>query len=164
VFFRSATGDDQADGSLFLDIRITRSGRKFARRKHATSYSAFFEALSSNLKGEDRLATVASIDLVFRPMVRWRLPLMADPPKVVEEKLGLGSVALQGVDLSFEDSPAGLLNASLSNDENQQKVTLFFATPIARDKLEEVFSIALEKAEGLSALFVNAEEREPQPA
>lgn len=163
VFFRSAGGERDEDPSLFLDIRITRSARKLGGRKDATAYEEFFRALRATLTGDEPLETVVSLDLVFTGAVRWRVPLMADPPKVVEEKLGLGSVALKGVDLSFEDSPAGLISASLSTAEAQQTVTLFFSSSLSPNDLPDLFSNALHKAEELSALFVTGEDREAAP-
>jgi hypothetical protein len=136
-------------------------------RKPPLSHEEFFRKLLDAAPKVTEVTSLAKVDLYYKvPPARWRVPLIASPPKFGELESELGGITLAGLTLRFEKSPVGLTEVSLetspTGDEDQVSLSYFLSVP--RAEIDKVYDQVLEKAERFSSLFVDAGSMEPNEA
>ena len=136
-------------------------------REGIISHEEFLKKVLEAAPKVTEVKTLARVDLYYKvPPTRWRVPLIANPPKFGELESELGGITLAGLTLRFEKSPVGLsevaLEASPSGDEDRVSLSYFLSLP--RAEIDKVYDQVLEKAEHFSSLFVDAGSAKPNEA
>lgn len=147
----------------FHSIRI-RTYRFGADEPAALPHETFFKALAAAAPNVAEFSALAIVDLFYRvPPARWRIPLIANPPRFGELESDLGEIRLAGLTLRFDKSPVGLTDVSLEASPvgDEDRVSLTYGVTLARSDIEKVYDETLKKAERFSSLFVDAGAGEP---
>jgi hypothetical protein len=127
--------------------------------KSVRSHEEFFTTLFNAAPKVTEVTTLARVDLYYKvPPARWRVPLIANPPKFGELESELGGITLAGLTLRFDKSPVGLSEVSLetSPSGDEDKVSLSYFLSLPRTQIDKIYDQVLEKAEHFSTLFVDA--------
>ncbi len=135
--------------------------------KGARSHEEFFRKLFDAAPKVTDVTTLARVDLYYKvPPTRWRVPLIANPPKFGELESELGGITLAGLTLRFDKSPVGLSEVSLetSPSGDEDKVSLSYFLSLPRTEIDKIYDQVLEKAEHFSSLFVDAGSTKPTKA
>jgi hypothetical protein len=155
-----ASPDTGASPSWIFRIDTSRIVGPPPSRFEQLTHEAFFSALRQSMPGDVDLFLVADVDLEFpSPPAEWRLPILANPPKLSGVEGELGAITLSGITMDFTGSTLGLSRAKLVRSFETPKLDVSLTYPIrlSSSVLTELYEQVLEKAERFSALFVNAQ-------
>lgn len=156
-------GKKQASRIMSVTIRTYRTG---SEEESSFSHDAFFKALLDAAPKTKEFRVLSFVDLNYKvPPARWRIPLIANPPKFGDLESELGAITLAGLTLRFEKSPVGLhevsLEGSLSGDEDM--ISLTYDSAATRKDMGEIYQEILKKAERFASLFVDVSTAKPTP-
>jgi hypothetical protein len=140
VYIESVEGDEgrQRRREPFTSVTVRTYRHAIAatgeETKGAQTHEAFFKKVFDAAPKVMEVTTLAKVDMYYKvPPARWRVPLIASPPKFGELESELGGITLAGLTLRFDKSPVGLsevsLEASPSGDEDKVSLSYFLSLP-----------------------------------
>lgn len=140
---------------FFIDIRTVRGGDSTPSEK-SVRYGDFLRAMASACPDRLHITYITFVGLAFPRPAKWRLGLLTDPPDLGEAGSALGRMTLTGMRMSFEQSPVGLVEASLDPGPpgEDHRVSLLFTQTIPLNEIMGMYVKSLRQAEKLASVFI----------
>jgi hypothetical protein len=154
------SGDDSGESSqqfYSFELLTVRTPVELHEADTSIRHSDFLQRLAA-ATSSDEVLIGTTVDLYYDTAeVRWRVSLLTESQKFAEFDEDLGTIALSGLTLRFENSSVGLTRVGLDTSPygDEYRISLSFSTTIERSRLEFMFSDILARAEEFSSLFVH---------